>query len=122
MAETQRGKVIAGPTLAKSSLNRGYQPKQTVEEKTMAGRVPSLLGRAAAARSSRNESMPKQRFEKTRNTGPETIIFEGIRASIRGGKRKDRDGAEKSKRKPSNNKRRRAERVARWKDKQVALG
>ncbi|KAJ4394269.1 Nucleolar protein 12 [Gnomoniopsis smithogilvyi] len=92
---------------ASGKAKKGYVPKLTAEEQTMAGRAGKLLGHSAAAKarlskSGRKEGKPRERagrrFERPGNEKkgppaglktPETIIFEGRRASARDAKPKD---------------------------------
>lgn len=92
---------------ASGKVRKGYVPKLTAEQQTMAGRAGKLLGHSAAAKarlskSSGKDSKPRDRSERrSERPGkekkgppaglktPETIIFEGRRASARDAKPKD---------------------------------
>ncbi|KAL8387584.1 hypothetical protein RB595_009809 [Gaeumannomyces hyphopodioides] len=101
-----------------------YVHKATVEERTGAGRVGKLLGRAAASRSGVSEKPLAHKGRKgdaTPSTAllktPEEII-EGHRASVKDGKPKDlrfKGGRSKKDKQPaSGNQKRRALRAANW--------
>lgn len=92
---------------ASGKVKKGYVPKLTAEEQTMAGRAGKLLGHSAAAKarfskSGRKDGKPRERAgRRSERPGnekkgppaglktPETIIFEGRRASARDAKPKD---------------------------------
>lgn len=93
---------------ASGKAKKGYVPKLTAEEQTMAGRAGKLLGHSAAAKArlsskfGRKDGKPRERagrrFERPSSDKkgppaglktPETIIFEGRRASARDAKPKD---------------------------------
>lgn len=101
---------------ASGKVRKGYVPKLTAEQQTMAGRAGKLLGHSAATKAHTSGKKDGKRRERSRgyersgdkdsrgppragnedNRGhpgviktPETIIFEGRRASARDAKPKD---------------------------------
>ncbi|KAK7745427.1 Nucleolar protein 12 [Cytospora paraplurivora] len=90
---------------ATGKAKKGYVPKLTAEEQTLAGRAGKLLGHSAAAKAriSKNGGKPRDRKDrggKRPDTGkkeggpaafksPEAIVFEGRRASSKDAKPKD---------------------------------
>lgn len=90
---------------ASGKARKGYVPKLTAEQQTMAGRAGKLLGHSAAAKArlskTGKDGKPRNRGERKHERPgkergvppglktPETIIFEGRRASARDAKPKD---------------------------------
>lgn len=100
----QTEKVAALKAAGKGKKGTKYVPKLTAEEQTLAGRAGKLLGHSAAAKSRISKSGGKVRDRKDRGgkrpdkggkegppafKSPETIVFEGRRASSRDAKPKD---------------------------------
>ncbi|KAI9872609.1 MAG: Nucleolar protein 12, partial [Pleopsidium flavum] len=74
--------------LSKDAPNQIYNPKATSEARSLQGRAGKLLGQAGAAQLT---SKHRHNWEGSKNTGgqlrtPESIVFEGYRASIKHGK------------------------------------
>jgi len=73
---------------------RIYNPKVSGKHQSLQGRAAKLLGKAGAARfkggnnTARKETRPRKRSEGIMKT-PESIVFEGYRASQKAGKPKD---------------------------------
>ena len=76
------------------SRERIYNPKISGQHQSLQGRVAKLLGRAGAARfkgasdTAGEETQARKRSEDIIKT-PESIVFEGYRASQKSGKPKD---------------------------------
>lgn len=100
----QTEKVAALKAADKGKKGTKYVPKLTAEEQTLAGRAGKLLGHSAAAKSRISKSGGKIRDRSDRGgkrpdkggkeaapafKSPETIVFEGRRASARDAKPKD---------------------------------
>ncbi|KAI9746120.1 MAG: Nucleolar protein 12 [Claussenomyces sp. TS43310] len=70
-----------------------YNPKLTSQQQSLQGRASKLLGRAAAAQLRHDGSKANSRQQKPALTGvaksPESIVFEGYRASAKAGRPKD---------------------------------
>lgn len=115
------------------SKNTKYKKKLTPEERSMAGRAGRLLGRSAASSQGRKTRGPdrgagsgpgfKERALEGLKT-PEQVVFEGARASSKGGRPRDLKLGGKSKfkskpkAKPGKPTGRGARRAAEWKKKQ----
>jgi nucleolar protein 12 len=73
---------------------RIYNPKISGQQQSLQGRAGKLLGRAGAARfktggaTGDSEAQPNKRLEGIAKT-PESIVFEGYRATAKSGKPKD---------------------------------
>jgi nucleolar protein 12 len=77
----------------KPNRERIYNPKVPAQQQSLQGRVAKLLGKAGAAQFKRGEKLnherqPKKGLEGIAKT-PESIVFEGFRASAKSGKPKD---------------------------------
>lgn len=115
------------------SRSTKHVPKPTTEELTLAGRKAKLLGHVAATRGQRpvRPAQPRNRAGKgdilprtTTNEqvfkSPETIVFEGHRASSKNGKPKGlkmKGSRVKKGKRESNNKARQAQRTSKWREK-----
>lgn len=104
-APKKNAKAGSGRPVLRRGTGTGYQRKVTGEEASRMGRSAKLLGRAAAAKMRKNETGPSSR--PARETGsasalgegikkPESFIFEGHRASSKGGKSGLKLGGKKS--------------------------
>ncbi|RFU34354.1 hypothetical protein B7463_g1977, partial [Scytalidium lignicola] len=108
----------ANNTHRKPSGDRIYNPKLSSQQASLQGRASRLLGKAGAAQFHKLESNQKGGKEKPSGLegiakSPETIVFEGFRASSRFGRPKDlKMGGGKKKGKP---KTRSSKRAAEWK-------
>lgn len=124
--ERRKEKMLAAGNDSKSTK---YKKKLTPEELSMAGRAGRLLGRSAAASQVRKgkgkgfdrRAGPKPWSKESAMDGlktPEQIVFEGTRATSKGGRPKDLKLGKKSKSKPSKPTGRGARRAAEWRKKQ----
>lgn len=117
--ERRQEKLAAASHDSKSTK---YRKKLTPEEKSMVGRAGRLLGRSAAAGQGRKtKGGPDRRAGWSQDGGalgglkrPEDFVFEGARASSKGGRPKDLKLGKKSKSKPSKPTGRGARRAAEW--------
>jgi len=121
---SQHARTASRP-LTKSSGNpnreRIYNPKMSSQQQSLQGRAGKLLGRAGAAQYKRRdgaasfEGRPNGKIEGIAKT-PESIVFEGYRASAKSGKPKDLkfggSGGGKKKGKPRT---RSSKRASEWK-------
>lgn len=126
-AKAVRKTAIASRARIAAPQSRGqiYNPRTPTEESTQKGRASKLLGRAGAAQFKKgkvtgaNETAVGKRGDGVKSIEgiaktPESIVFEGYRASAKNGKPKDlKMGAKGGKKgKPTN---RGAKRGAAWK-------
>lgn len=128
-AKAVRKTAIASRAKIAAPQSRGqiYNPKTPTEESTLKGRASKLLGRAGAAQFKKgpgkvtgaNETAVGKRGDGVKSIEgimktPESIVFEGYRASAKNGKPKDlkMGGKGGKKGKPTN---RGAKRGAAWK-------
>jgi nucleolar protein 12 len=93
---------------------RTYNPKVSEQELSLQGRAAKLLGKAGSARLRGKElslgRRPKGGFEEIARV-PESMVFEGFRASSKSGKPKDLKLGGGKKSKPKN---RSAKRATEW--------
>jgi nucleolar protein 12 len=99
--------VARPPTHTRPSKGSVYNPKMTSEESSKLGRAGKLFGRAHAAQLRSGDAKSSSGIR-----GPETFIFEGHRASSKGGKTGLKLGGKKKGAKPGG---RSAKRGAAWK-------
>jgi nucleolar protein 12 len=86
---SQRSQLSNRPLVNGSgSRNQGhiYEPKVSTQQLSLQGRAAKLLGRAGAANIKGNEGLDRKRHPKGLKNiarSPETIVFEGFRASAK---------------------------------------
>lgn len=91
---TRRGKRSLPNGRSNPNRESIYNPKISGQHQSLQGRAAKLLGRAGAARfkgasdTANEETQPRKRLEGIIKT-PESIVFEGYRASQKAGKPKD---------------------------------
>jgi nucleolar protein 12 len=115
----QHARQSGRPALKESGNSEGeriYNPKVSAEQKSLQGRAARLLGKSGAARFKKitklgNRSVPANKQIEGIAKTPESIVFEGYRASAKsnrpkdlklggsgGGKRKGKPGVRSTKR------------------------
>jgi nucleolar protein 12 len=97
-----------------------YNPKMSSQEQSLQGRASKLLGRAGAAHFKRKDDAIKRGVKPQQGLGagiktPETIVFEGYRASANNGRPKDLKLGGKGAKKGGKPKTRSSKRGTEWK-------